>query len=199
MSILCCLHQHPILFTWASYTVYMGILYCLHGHPMLFTSTSYTVYMGILCCLHGHPILLHGQLILQTYISCFNNIVHILYRLNTFLFIAVRTTYSTQRTLLYAISFWATELLSYIQAGAEHPHATNYYHTLRILKAFGGNMPCPRGQSVDHHKQGPGLDSRRHQIFWATVGLEQDPLSPCEDKWGATRKKSSGSGLENWD
>jgi hypothetical protein len=31
------------------------------------------------------------------------------------------------------------------------------------------------------------------------VGLEWDPLSPCEDKWGATWMKSSGSGLENRD
>jgi hypothetical protein len=31
------------------------------------------------------------------------------------------------------------------------------------------------------------------------VGLERGPISPCEDKWGATCKKSSGSGLENWD
>jgi hypothetical protein len=30
------------------------------------------------------------------------------------------------------------------------------------------------------------------------VGLEQGPLNPCEDKWGATWKKSSGSGPENW-
>jgi hypothetical protein len=29
------------------------------------------------------------------------------------------------------------------------------------------------------------------------VGLERGPLSPCEDKWGGTWKKSSGSGLEN--
>jgi hypothetical protein len=40
---------------------------------------------------------------------------------------------------------------------------------------------------------------RRYQIFWVAVSLEQGPLSPCEDKWVATRKKSSGSGLENWD
>jgi hypothetical protein len=32
-----------------------------------------------------------------------------------------------------------------------------------------------------------------------TVGLERGPLSPCEVKWGATWKESSGSGLENWD
>jgi hypothetical protein len=31
------------------------------------------------------------------------------------------------------------------------------------------------------------------------VGLQRDPLSPCEDKWGATWKKNSGSGLENWE
>jgi hypothetical protein len=47
--------------------------------------------------------------------------------------------------------------------------------------------------------RGPGFDSRRYQIFWVAVGLKQGPLSPCEDKWGATWKKSSGSGLENWD
>jgi hypothetical protein len=31
------------------------------------------------------------------------------------------------------------------------------------------------------------------------LSLERVPLSPCESKWGATWKKSSGSGLENWD
>jgi hypothetical protein len=31
------------------------------------------------------------------------------------------------------------------------------------------------------------------------MGLERGPLSPCENKWAATWKKSSGSGLENWD
>jgi hypothetical protein len=44
-----------------------------------------------------------------------------------------------------------------------------------------------------------GFHSRRYQIFWVAVGLERDPLSPCESKWGATGKKSSVSGLENWD
>jgi hypothetical protein len=47
--------------------------------------------------------------------------------------------------------------------------------------------------------RGPWLDSRRYQIFWVAVGLERGPLSPCEDKWGATWKKRSGSRLENWD
>jgi hypothetical protein len=44
-----------------------------------------------------------------------------------------------------------------------------------------------------------GFDSRRYHIFWVAVGLERGPLSPCEDKCGATWKKSSCSGLENWD
>jgi hypothetical protein len=46
--------------------------------------------------------------------------------------------------------------------------------------------------------QRSGFDFRRYQIFWVAVGLERGPLSPCESKWGATWKKSSGSGLENW-
>jgi hypothetical protein len=49
------------------------------------------------------------------------------------------------------------------------------------------------------YPRGPGFDSRRYQIFWVAVGLERGPLSPCESKWGATWKESSGSGLENWD
>jgi hypothetical protein len=47
--------------------------------------------------------------------------------------------------------------------------------------------------------RGPRFDSQGCQIFWVAVGLEWGPLSPCEDKWGATWKKSSGSGLEYWD
>jgi hypothetical protein len=47
--------------------------------------------------------------------------------------------------------------------------------------------------------RGHGFDSRRCQIFWVTMGLERGPLSPYEEKWGATWKESTGSGLENWD
>jgi hypothetical protein len=47
--------------------------------------------------------------------------------------------------------------------------------------------------------RGPGFDSQCCQIFWLAVSLKWGPLSPCEDKWGATWKKSSGSDLENWD
>jgi hypothetical protein len=34
--------------------------------------------------------------------------------------------------------------------------------------------------------RGPGFDSRRSQMFCVAVGLEPGPLSPCEDKCGAT-------------
>jgi hypothetical protein len=47
--------------------------------------------------------------------------------------------------------------------------------------------------------RGPGFDSQRCQIFWVAVDLERCPLSPCEGKWGSTWKKSSDSGLDNWD
>jgi hypothetical protein len=49
------------------------------------------------------------------------------------------------------------------------------------------------------YPRGPAYDSRLYKIFWVAMGLERGPLSPCESKWGATWKKSSGSGLENWD
>jgi hypothetical protein len=47
--------------------------------------------------------------------------------------------------------------------------------------------------------RGPGFYFRRCQIFWVAVDLERGPLSPCENTWGDTWTKSSGSGLENWD
>jgi hypothetical protein len=42
--------------------------------------------------------------------------------------------------------------------------------------------------------RGSGLDSQHCQIFWVAVGLERGPLSPYEDKWGATWKRSNGRG-----
>jgi hypothetical protein len=45
------------------------------------------------------------------------------------------------------------------------------------------------------YPRGSGFDSRRNWIFCVVVGLERDPISPFEDKWGATWKKSSSSGL----
>jgi hypothetical protein len=35
--------------------------------------------------------------------------------------------------------------------------------------------------------------------FLHSSGSGTGSTQPCEDKWGATWKKSSGSGLENWD
>jgi hypothetical protein len=55
------------------------------------------------------------------------------------------------------------------------------------------------GRVPGYKPRGPRFISRRYNIFRIAVGLERGPLSPCEDKWGATWKKSSGSGLENWD
>jgi hypothetical protein len=37
-----------------------------------------------------------------------------------------------------------------------------------------------------YRPRGLGFDSRRYQIFWEEVGLEQGPLKPCEYNWGAT-------------
>jgi hypothetical protein len=47
--------------------------------------------------------------------------------------------------------------------------------------------------------QRPGFDSRRFQIFWEVVGLEQDPLSLVSTPEELTERKSSGSCLENRD
>jgi hypothetical protein len=54
--------------------------------------------------------------------------------------------------------------------------------------------------------QSPCLQTQRSRVrfsalqdFWVAVGLERGPLNTCEDKWGATWKKISGSDLENWD
>jgi hypothetical protein len=51
------------------------------------------------------------------------------------------------------------------------------------------SVPCYRSR-------GPGFDSRRYQIFWDAMGLEQGPLSlvsKIEELFG---RNSSGSGLE---
>jgi hypothetical protein len=47
--------------------------------------------------------------------------------------------------------------------------------------------------------RGPGVDSRRYQIFWVAVGLEQGPLSLVSISEELLERKSCGSGLENWD
>jgi hypothetical protein len=42
-----------------------------------------------------------------------------------------------------------------------------------------------------------GFDSRRYQIFWEVVGLEQGPLSLVSTTEELLERKSSGSGLES--
>jgi hypothetical protein len=43
------------------------------------------------------------------------------------------------------------------------------------------------------------FDSQHYQIFWEVVGLERGPLSLVSTVEELLGRKSSGSGLENWD
>jgi hypothetical protein len=59
----------------------------------------------------------------------------------------------------------------------------------RILRRLSGSMNrvfnrlCgPVVRVPDCYTKGPGIDSRRYQIFCVAVGLERGPLSPREDK-----------------
>jgi hypothetical protein len=73
-------------------------------------------------------------------------------------------------------------------------HMVNFGKYFNLL-----DRPCGLGIRVPGCRpRGPGFDSRRSQIFRLAMGLERGPLSPCEDKWGATWNKGSGSGLGNW-
>jgi hypothetical protein len=47
--------------------------------------------------------------------------------------------------------------------------------------------------------RGPGFDSRRYQIFWVAVGLEQGPLRLVNINEELLKSKISDSILENWD
>jgi hypothetical protein len=48
-----------------------------------------------------------------------------------------------------------------------------------------------------YRSRGPGIDSRRYQIFWEVVGLERGPLGLVSTTEELLGRNSSGSGLEN--
>jgi hypothetical protein len=56
---------------------------------------------------------------------------------------------------------------------------------------------CSSGQSSWLQIQRSGFDSRRYQISWEVVGLEQIPLSLVNTIEELLERKSSGSGLES--
>jgi hypothetical protein len=56
---------------------------------------------------------------------------------------------------------------------------------------------CSSGQVPGHRYKSPGFDSRRYQIFWEVVGLEQGPVSLMSTTEELLGRNSSGSSLEN--
>jgi hypothetical protein len=48
-----------------------------------------------------------------------------------------------------------------------------------------------------YRSRGPGIDSRRYQIFWEVVGLERGPFSLVSINDELLGRNSNGSGLEN--
>jgi hypothetical protein len=62
------------------------------------------------------------------------------------------------------------------------------------------NSPCGLVVRVPGYRSsGPGFDSRRYQIFWQVVGLEQGPLSLVSATEELLERKSRGSGQGNRD
>jgi hypothetical protein len=60
------------------------------------------------------------------------------------------------------------------------------------------DRPCGLVFSVPNYiPRGPGFDSRRYQIFWVVVGLEQGPLILVSINEGLCERKCSSSSLEN--
>jgi hypothetical protein len=68
------------------------------------------------------------------------------------------------------------------------------YPEIKIIGCSGPPL-WSSGQSSWLWIQRSGFDSRRYQIFWAVVGLEQGPLSLVSTIEELLERKSSGSGL----
>jgi hypothetical protein len=78
----------------------------------------------------------------------------------------------------------------------------NFVTDYRIFTSFKCLLDCLCGLVVrvsGYRSRGPGIDSRRYQIFWEVVVLKRGPLSLVRIIEELLEWKSSGSGLENWD
>jgi hypothetical protein len=101
--------------------------------------------------------------------------------------------------LIFFIEFWSLLILSshlFWSSGRSFPLPTIY---ITRVEGWVDRVCCLVVRLPGCRLRGPGFDSPRCQIFWVAVGLDRGTLSPCENKWGATWKRSSGSGLENWE
>jgi hypothetical protein len=108
----------------------------------------------------------------------------------------------TQRTALLLYGYLPKVLLIIGDACAKNRQGCSWHHWFGSRKTASFLSPkrlsfCDTVEFLTADPEVPGFDSRRYHIFWEAVGLVRGPLSPCESKWGATWKKSSGSGLEN--
>jgi hypothetical protein len=88
-----------------------------------------------------------------------------------------------------------------IRRGKDCSHLHSIKNSSGALRAFYPVSPFrpppwPRDQSSWLQIQRSVFDSRRYQIFWEVVGLEQGPLSPVSTTQELHERKSSSSSLE---